>query len=92
MSLFKEIDREIEEIKAQKKELIKKSKKYRPSNGTEAGIFYSNWCENCKYEKGKNKCKTLDYFYLNGTVKEIRETDKHIFCTKSNLFKLEKYI
>jgi hypothetical protein len=30
---------------------------YRPSNGTEGGFFYDDWCAKCQRESGTRQCK-----------------------------------
>ena len=63
MSLFPEVDEEIEGIKAkealQLQDLIDKSEMYRPSNSDSGNIFYANFCNNCTRGRGDSSIHSV---------------------------------
>ena len=89
MSLFPNLDNEINDIKNQNKKALNdflvKTERYRPSNGCEGSWFEDNICGTCKkYDKCKIILK-LSFDYVN----EIRRFKNKVFCIKHTNFNIK---
>ena len=97
MSLFPEVDEEIEEIKNNEKlalkNIIDSSEKWRPSNGTEGFIFEDNFCEECSKNNGELDiwCETLGEL-LGGYSESIRLFEEEVVCLKNSNFNIRDYV
>lgn len=97
MSLFPEVDEEIKqkrkEYKQRIKELVKDTERYRPSNGTEGDIFYSNFCHSCGKDNPEKEKYCNTYFdLLHGETAEVRKTEKgKVFCINDLNFNIADF-
>ena len=91
MSLFPNVDKEVKQIRQENKlklyELLNKSERYRPSNGSEGSWFEDNICGSCKKY---DNCKIILKLAFDYT-KEIRRAKGKVFCIKHTSFKIEEY-
>ena len=72
------------ELKKYRQRTIKNSKRYEPSNSTEASIFYHICCVECSKDTENNPCEILSIFEMQGTHEHIRvRGDNELFCTAS---------
>jgi hypothetical protein len=98
MSLFPEIDNEIEDIKKIElekiKELKSKSIPYVPSNGTDGMMFESTFCSTCsKDDSDKNIfCKYLGELISGDNCSEIIRYKSKIMCLKHDDFNIKSYL
>ena len=93
MSLFPEVDDELNHIKSEHDKLLHhiicNSEEWRPSNATEGYFFEDNFCEDCSkndYEK-ELWCPILGEL-LVGHTKHIRIYKNEVICLKDSNFNI----
>lgn len=98
MSLFPEIDQEIQQIKEAEKAIIKKikenSEKYMPSNGTEGCIFEENYCAKCSKENTEKEqyCSILTGLVCGNKHVDLIEYKKTIVCFQHSAFNVKEFL